>query len=150
MVTRIHVGGDRPYDVLVGRDLGGELPGLIDGAARVAVLYAAPLRERAERIAGGLGQRVTPIVDVTDAEWQRVVGVTLTGTFYCCRAAGRIMQKRERGSIVNISSMNGLNANALVASYNAAKAGAGTRPARRRSGPPAWRASPSRRRSSSS
>jgi len=70
-----------------------------------------------------IGQRVTPITDVTDAEWNRVIGVTLTGTFYCCRAAARLMQKRDRGSIVNISSMNGLNANALVASYNAAKAG---------------------------
>jgi 3-dehydroquinate synthase len=74
VVTRIHVGGDRPYDVLVGRDLAGELPGLIDGAARVAVLYAAPLRERAERIAGALGQRVTPI-EVPDAERGKTVEV---------------------------------------------------------------------------
>ena len=74
MVTRIHVGGDRPYDVLVGRDLSGELPGLIDGAARVAVLYAAPLRERAERIAGALSQRVTPI-EVPDAERGKTVEV---------------------------------------------------------------------------
>ena len=32
------------------------------------------------------------------------------------------MERRERGSIVNISSMNGLSPAALVASYNAAKA----------------------------
>ncbi|MET3430384.1 3-dehydroquinate synthase [Actinoplanes tereljensis] len=73
MVTRIQVGGDRPYDVLVGNDLGGELPGLIDGAARVAVLYAAPLRERAERLAAAL-PGVTPI-EVPDAERGKSVAV---------------------------------------------------------------------------
>nr|WP_084599231.1 3-dehydroquinate synthase [Actinoplanes subtropicus] len=74
VVTRIHVGGDRPYDVLVGRGLSGELPGLVDGAARVAVLYSAPLRERAERIAGALSARVTP-VEVPDAERGKTVEV---------------------------------------------------------------------------
>ncbi|MEU4240439.1 3-dehydroquinate synthase [Actinoplanes sp. NPDC026619] len=73
MVTRIQVGGDRAYDVLVGNDLGGELPGLIDGAARVAVLYAAPLRARAERIATAL-PGVTPI-EVPDAERGKSVAV---------------------------------------------------------------------------
>ncbi len=70
----------------------------------------------------GVGQTVTPIVEISDDEWDRVLRVTLTGTFYCCRAAGRIMEKQERGSIVNISSINGLSPAALVASYNAAKA----------------------------
>jgi len=74
VVTRINVAGDRPYDVLVGRDLAGELPGLIDGAARVAVLYAAPLRERAERFAAASGARVLPI-EVPDAERGKTVEV---------------------------------------------------------------------------
>ncbi|WP_239133159.1 3-dehydroquinate synthase [Paractinoplanes durhamensis] len=73
VVTRIHVGGDRAYDVLVGNDLSGELPGMIEGAARVAVLYAAPLRERAERIAAGL-PGVTAI-EVPDAERGKTVAV---------------------------------------------------------------------------
>jgi len=42
-VTRIGVGGDRPYEVLVGRGLLDRLPDLLPGAAQVAVLYAAPL-----------------------------------------------------------------------------------------------------------
>jgi len=71
----------------------------------------------------GVGQKVTPVSELTDDEWDRVVRVTLTGVFYCCRAAARIMERQERGSIVNISSINGLNPAALVASYNAAKAG---------------------------
>lgn len=71
----------------------------------------------------GLGQSVTPIVSLSDEEWARVLSVTLTGTFYCCRAAGRIMERQESGSIVNIASINGENPAALVAAYNVAKAG---------------------------
>ncbi len=71
----------------------------------------------------GVGQTVTPIVELTDEEWQRVLGITLTGTFYCCREAGRIMERQGSGSIVNIASINGQNPAALVAAYNVAKAG---------------------------
>ena len=67
MVTRIPVAGDRPYDVLVGHDLAGELPALIDGAARAAILFAAPLRSRAEQVAESAG--VKPLlIEVPDAE----------------------------------------------------------------------------------
>jgi NAD(P)-dependent dehydrogenase (short-subunit alcohol dehydrogenase family) len=71
----------------------------------------------------GVGQTVTPIVELSDAEWQRVLHVTLTGAFYCCRAAGRIMEAQERGTIINVASINGTNPAALVAGYNVAKAG---------------------------
>jgi hypothetical protein len=60
VVTRIPVTGDRPYDVLVGSDLTGELPALIGGAAQAAVLYAAPLRERAELIAASCSGSRSP------------------------------------------------------------------------------------------
>jgi 3-dehydroquinate synthase len=66
-VTRIPVPGDRPYDVLVGRDLVSALPELLAGAARVAVLFAPPLRERAERVASELGAKVR-MIEVPDAE----------------------------------------------------------------------------------
>lgn len=71
----------------------------------------------------GVGQTVTPTVDLPDKEWQRVIDITLTGVFYCCRSAGRIMEKQERGSIVNLASINGQNPAALVMAYNVAKAG---------------------------
>ena len=71
----------------------------------------------------GVGQNVTPIVELGDQEWERVLNVTLTGTFYCCRAAGAIMERQESGCIVNIASVNGQNPAALVGAYNAAKAG---------------------------
>jgi 3-oxoacyl-[acyl-carrier protein] reductase len=71
----------------------------------------------------GVGQKVVPLVELADEEWQRVIGITLTGTFYCCRAAGRVMERQGSGSIVNIASVNGQNPAALVAAYNVAKAG---------------------------
>jgi 3-dehydroquinate synthase len=74
VVTRISVTGDRPYDTLVGRDLTGELPGLIGGAAQVAVLYAAPLRARAEAVAAAAGVR-SLLIEVPDAEKGKTVEV---------------------------------------------------------------------------
>jgi len=71
----------------------------------------------------GLGQAVTPIVKLSDEEWDKVLNVNLTGTFKCGRAAARIMEQQESGCIVNISSINGQNPAPLVAAYNAAKAG---------------------------
>ena len=71
----------------------------------------------------GVGQNVTPVVALSDEEWDRVLSATLTGAFYCCRAAGAIMEQQESGCIVNVSSINGQNPAALVAAYNVAKAG---------------------------
>ncbi|MEU4425711.1 3-dehydroquinate synthase [Actinoplanes sp. NPDC024001] len=68
VVTRIPVTGDRPYDVIVGRGLEGELPGLIEGAARVAVLHPPTLRERAEAVAKAAGVATVVPIEVPDAE----------------------------------------------------------------------------------
>lgn len=69
-LTRIPVGGDQPYDVLVGRDLLTELPPLLAGAERAAVLHAPPLKAHADDLAERL--RVAGIrpltVAVPDAE----------------------------------------------------------------------------------
>jgi len=68
--TRIPVGGDSPYEVLVGRDVLSGIPAMLSGAAQVAVLHAAPLAALAERVAGDLaaaGLRPLPI-EVPDAE----------------------------------------------------------------------------------
>ena len=74
VVTRIPVTGDRPYDVLVGRDLGGSLPSLVDGAAQAAILFSAPLRGHAERIAAAAGARPL-LIEVPDAEAGKTVEV---------------------------------------------------------------------------
>jgi 3-dehydroquinate synthase len=79
--SRIAVTGPYPYDVLVGHDLLGELPGLVAGAAQVAVVYAPPLRAVAERTEGLLtaaGYGVIPIA-VPDAEAGKHLDVAAAG-----------------------------------------------------------------------
>jgi len=63
------------------------------------------------------------IVEMEDAEWHKVVDVTLTGTFRMTRAAMRVMQPRGRGVIVNNASVLGWRAQQEQAHYAAAKAG---------------------------
>jgi 3-dehydroquinate synthase len=76
-VLRIPVPGDRPYDVLIGRDLVPELPALIDGAVRTAVLFAAPLAERAGAVAAAIEKAdIRPtVIEVPDAEEGKSIGV---------------------------------------------------------------------------
>lgn len=64
-----------------------------------------------------------PVLDLTDDEWDRVIASNLTSTFVMCRAVGRVMLKREGGSIINISSSAGLRGRPMNAPYSAAKAG---------------------------
>jgi 3-oxoacyl-[acyl-carrier protein] reductase len=65
----------------------------------------------------------TPLAEMTDEQWFRVLDVTLTGTFRCTRAALRHMLPRGTGVIVNNSSVIGWRAQAGQAHYAAAKAG---------------------------
>ncbi len=71
----------------------------------------------------GIGGGATPVQDVTDESWQRVIGVDLTGVFYCCRAVIRHMVGRGYGRIVNVASIAGKEGNPNMAPYSSAKAG---------------------------
>jgi NAD(P)-dependent dehydrogenase (short-subunit alcohol dehydrogenase family) len=71
--------------------------------------------------AGILRDRV--IWKMTDDEWQEVIGVDLTGVFNCARAAAPLMRRNGGGTIVNISSINGLRGKFGQTNYAAAKAG---------------------------
>jgi 3-dehydroquinate synthase len=53
--TVLHVGGPSPYNVVVGRDLTGRLPGVLgEGVQRVAVLYSDRQAERAQPLVDAL------------------------------------------------------------------------------------------------
>ena len=43
-----------------------------------------------------------PIEQIDDAAWRRMIDVNLSGPFFCCRAALRIMNPQRSGAIVNI------------------------------------------------
>lgn len=70
----------------------------------------------------GLGGEV-PVVDMTDAQWSRVLDVTLTSVFRMTRAFLSAMQARGSGAIVNNASVLGWRAQKGQAHYAAAKAG---------------------------
>ncbi len=71
----------------------------------------------------GISGRSLATVDVDDAEWERVLAVNLTGTFWCNRAVLPGMVERGYGRIVNVASMAGKEGNPMAAAYSAAKAG---------------------------
>jgi NAD(P)-dependent dehydrogenase (short-subunit alcohol dehydrogenase family) len=50
-----------------------------------------------------------PAVELSRADWDKVLGVNTTGTFLCARAAARSMLGQGSGRIVNIASIMGLS-----------------------------------------
>lgn len=59
---------------------------------------------------------------MTPESWNQVIGINLTGTFYCTQAALNIMREKNHGRIINISSGSWLG-NIGQANYAASKAG---------------------------
>ncbi|GAA3220714.1 SDR family oxidoreductase [Oerskovia jenensis] len=64
-----------------------------------------------------------PIEKFTTARWDAVLAVNLTGVFLGCRTVVPVMKAQGRGSIVNISSVDGLRGSPAVHAYTAAKFG---------------------------
>jgi len=63
----------------------------------------------------------TPIAEISDAEWRRMLRVHLGGTWHTCREVAPRMAARGRGAIVNTSSELALCGAELHAHYCAAK-----------------------------
>jgi 2-hydroxycyclohexanecarboxyl-CoA dehydrogenase len=63
----------------------------------------------------------TPLVELTDAEWNRMLRVHLGGTWHTCREVAPRMAARGRGAIVNTSSELALCGAERHAHYCAAK-----------------------------
>ncbi|GGD93702.1 SDR family NAD(P)-dependent oxidoreductase [Paenibacillus nasutitermitis] len=62
-----------------------------------------------------------PFVDIKDDNWRRMIDVNLNGMFYVAQRVSRHMKEQGGGSIINMSSTNGLAGEAKYAHYNASK-----------------------------
>jgi 3-oxoacyl-[acyl-carrier protein] reductase len=65
----------------------------------------------------------TPFLDTTLEEWNRIIGINLTGAFMVAQAVAREMAKKGGGKIVNIASLSGQRGGNGRAAYGSAKAG---------------------------
>ena len=67
--------------------------------------------------------RAADFLDITEADWDAVIGVNLKGSFLVAQAVARVMTAGSGGAIVHMSSVNGSMAIPTIASYNASKGG---------------------------
>jgi len=66
-----------------------------------------------------------PLLDITEADWERVMGINLKGPFLCAQAAARLMLRGQSagGAIVNIADLAGLKPWPSYAPHSVSKAG---------------------------
>jgi NAD(P)-dependent dehydrogenase (short-subunit alcohol dehydrogenase family) len=64
-----------------------------------------------------------PLLETSDADWNRVLTVNLTGPFLCTKAAVPLMREHGGGAIVNITSISAVRASTLRSAYGTSKAG---------------------------
>ena len=65
----------------------------------------------------------TPFLETRLQDWNRIIGINLTGAFLVAQAAAREMVKGGGGKIVNIASLSGQRGGNGRAAYGSAKAG---------------------------
>jgi len=114
----------------MGKEAGREVVGIevnVTSAAQVQQMVDAAVEKygRVDILMNNAGiNRLQPVWEMSDETWDLVIGVNLTGTFYCTRAVLPHMMERGSGNIINMSSSVGwMASNEGEAHYCAAKAG---------------------------
>ena len=105
-----------PIDVLVNN------AGAV-GAAHLERVMPLLETQRLEALSGPVLTPLDALVRLSDDEWRRLMAVHLDGTFFCTRAAARLMAPRGSGVIVNMASVCGIEGCTGHPHYSAAKAG---------------------------
>jgi gluconate 5-dehydrogenase len=96
-----------------------------DGAASVkSVADLAAKHGRLDILVNNAGiQHRVPVIEWTDADFERVVAINLTGCFRLAREAVRVMLPRKWGRIINTGSVAAILGRPTIHAYVAAKAG---------------------------
>ena len=111
-------GFDRTGDVAVHGDV--RMPADVERA----VEHVVAAEGRIDVLVNSAGVReIGDVYTMASEEWENVIAVNLSGTFYCCQAAARRMRDGGGGVIVNISSVGGLIGLARRPAYTASKHG---------------------------
>jgi NAD(P)-dependent dehydrogenase (short-subunit alcohol dehydrogenase family) len=99
----------------------------VGDAGQVGALVAETVRRFGAldvMVANAAVQAEIPFLDLTEAEFDRVIRVNLKGAFLCGQAAARHMvQAHTRGAIINLTSVNAVVAHAVLVHYAASKGG---------------------------
>jgi len=66
-----------------------------------------------------------PVLDITEADWDRLIAVNLKGVFFACQAAGRVMVEQGSGSIITVGSLTTTLGFPNIIPYCASKGGVG-------------------------
>jgi 3-oxoacyl-[acyl-carrier protein] reductase len=66
---------------------------------------------------------ISNLLHISLDEWNKIIGINLTGVFLCSRAALPFIMKQGWGRIINISSTSGITGGTSGAHYAAAKGG---------------------------
>lgn len=94
---------------------------ITDDAAVTAIVDAAGGRIDALANVAGIMDNMTPVHEVSDAVWERVFNINVTGTMKLMRAVVPAMLAAGQGSIVNVASEAALRGSAAGAAYTASK-----------------------------
>jgi 2-deoxy-D-gluconate 3-dehydrogenase len=66
---------------------------------------------------------MSPLLELNEEGWDRVIDTDLKGYYLCAQAAGKIMMKQKRGNIINIASTAAMYTAPEMGAYCIAKAG---------------------------
>jgi len=94
--------------------------------ADVDAMFAAVLVRfgRLDALVNNAGvQTWKPLLDLTEAEWDKVIDTNLKGAFLCTQSAGRAMKETGGGAIINIGSGCNKVAFPNLVDYTASKGG---------------------------
>ena len=127
------------YPLATTEDLA-ETQRLLDEAGATSLSFEADIRRRADMddavqrcldtfgrldilVANAAVCGFSPFEEMTDEQWDDMIGTNLTGTFHTVQAAVRPMRQQRYGRIIVTSSMSGRAGNRNLAHYSASKFG---------------------------
>jgi short-subunit dehydrogenase len=96
----------------------------VSDATKVAQMTVATFGTVDILVNNAAARSIAPILDLSEAQWERVINTDLKGVFFYAQAAAREMIKGQRGGrIVNIASVNAFHPSGMRAHYDASKGG---------------------------